>query len=70
MTHPEEERYTESEGIPVTRKASGEETKDVQEASDEGETEVDEVLVKFINRRKFQKISFQLGVFKSYEEMK
>ena len=63
MIHPEEERYTESEGIYVTRAASGWETKAVQESVDEGKTNVDEVSRKFINRSKSYNISLQLGVF-------
>ena len=41
----------------------------MQEAADEGETEVDEVVGKFIKRRKFYNIFFQLRVLISYEDM-
>ena len=44
MTHTEEEIYTEYEVAPVTREAPVGETKYVQEAADEGETKVDEVV--------------------------
>ena len=54
----------------VTREALVGETKSVQESADEGETKVDEVVGKCIKRRKSYKISFQIGVFISYEEMK
>ena len=46
------------------------ETKYVQEASDEVETKVDEVVGKFINMRQYYYIDFQIGVFISYEDMK
>ena len=69
MTHIEKERDTRSEGISVTWEASGGETKSVQESADEDITRVDEVEVKVIKRRKSYNISFQLGVFISYEEM-
>ena len=42
----------------------------MQEAVDEGETEVDEVVGKFINRRNSYNIYFQLGVLISYEYMR
>ena len=61
MTNPEEERYTESEVMPVTRKQSGGETEDVHEAAYKGKTSVDEVVGKFIKRSKSYNISFQLG---------
>ena len=41
MTHPKEEIDTEYEAAHVTRESSGGDTKDLQESSDEGETEVD-----------------------------
>ena len=67
MTHIEEERNTEPEGMPVTREASGGETKYVQEGAYEVETGVDGVVGKFIKGRKLYNIYFQLGVFISYE---
>ena len=54
----------------MTREVLGRDTKHVQEAVDEGETEVDELVGKFINRMKSYNIYFQLGFFISYEEMK
>ena len=42
----------------------------MQEAADSGETDVDEVLGKFIKSRQSYDISFQLGVVISYEDMK
>ena len=44
--------------MPVTREASGGYTKAVQEYADEVETEVDEVVGKFIKRRKYHNIYF------------
>ena len=54
----------------MTREASRGETKYVKEASYEGETEFDEVVGKFIKRRKSYNIYFQLRVFLSYKDMK
>ena len=54
----------------MTREASRGETKYVKEASYEGETEFDEVVGKFIKRRKSYNISFHLCFFISYEDMK
>ena len=62
MTHPEEEVYNESEVMSVTREASGRDTESVQEAADEGETGVDEVVGKYIKKRKSYNISVQIGV--------
>ena len=42
----------------------------MQEAADEGETAVDEVVGKFIKMSKSYVIDFQIEVFLSYEEMK
>ena len=47
-------RDIEYEGMPVSNFFG-------QEAADEGEIEFDEVEGKFIKRRKFYDISFQLG---------
>ena len=49
--------------MPVNRKESVGETEAVQEYADEGETEVDEVVGKFIERRKSYNISIHLGFF-------
>ena len=54
----------------MTREESIGDTKAVKESADEGETEVDEVVGKFIRRRKYYNISVELGGFISYEEMK
>ena len=43
----------------MTREESGGEKKTVQEAVDEGETKVDEVVGKFIKRRKSYNIPFR-----------
>ena len=56
--------------MPVTIEAPWGETKYVKEATCEGETEVDKMIGKFIKRRKSYIISFQIGFFISYEEMK
>ena len=64
MTRPEEERCNESEGIPVTREVSQGETKDVQESSDKGETDVDEVVGKIIKNMQSYYIEFQLIFFR------
>ena len=45
----------------MTRETSGVDTKAVQEAAYEGETEVDEVVGKVIKRRKSYNIAFQIG---------
>ena len=45
-------------------------TKDVQEYADEGETEVDEVVVKVIKRINSYNISFPIGGFISHEWIK
>ena len=50
----------------MTREASGRDTKYMKEATDEGETEVDEVVGKVIKRRKSYNISFQLAFSISY----
>ena len=42
----------------------------MQESEYEGETEVDEVLGKFIRRRKSYNIAFMIGVIISHEEIK
>ena len=42
----------------------------MQEAADEGETEVDEVVGKVIKRRKSYNISFQMGVIISHKYIK
>ena len=42
----------------------------MQESSDEGETEVDEVVVKVIKRMNPYHISFPIGVFISHEWMR
>ena len=52
--------------MPMTRESSGWETDDGQEASDEGETKIDEVVGKLIERRKSYIFSFQLGVLILY----
>ena len=54
----------------MTRELSGGDTKSVQEAEYEDETEVDEVVRKFIKRRKSYNIAFLLGVIISHEEIK
>ena len=54
----------------MTRYTSRGETEAVQEAVDEGKTEFDEVVGKFIKMRNSYKISFWLGFFISYEVMK
>ena len=41
----------------------------MQEAADSGETDVDEVLGKFIKSRQSYDISFRVGFFISYEQM-
>ena len=51
VTHPEEKVYTEDELMNVTVEELVGETKYVQEAADEGETKVDEVVETFIRRR-------------------
>ena len=51
----------------MTREVSGEDTKAVQEVADEGETEVDEVVGKFIKRIKSHNIYSQIMVFVSYK---
>ena len=61
MTHPEGEIDTESELTPVTREASVVDTEYVQEAPDEGETKVDEVVGKVVNRRKSYNTYFRIG---------
>ena len=53
----------------MTREISGGDNKVVQEAEYEGETEVDEVLVKVIKRRKSYNIAFLVGVIISHKEM-
>ena len=53
----------------MTRQKTGLDIKSVQESAYEGETEVGEVVGKFIKRRKYYNISFQLEVFIWYEEM-
>ena len=53
----------------MTTEASLGYTKYFQEASCEGETVVDEVVFKFIRRRKYYNISFQIGVIISHEEI-
>ena len=42
----------------------------MQEVECEGKTEVDEVVVKFIKRRKYYNIAFMVGVIISHEEIK
>ena len=42
----------------------------VQEAAYDGETNINEVVGKFINGRKSYYIDFQIGVVVSYEEIK
>ena len=54
----------------VTGEALVGETKYLQEAADEGETKVDEVVGTFIKMRQSYYIEFQIGVVISYEEMK
>ena len=54
----------------MTREASGGDIKAAQEAEYEGETEVDEVIWKFIIRRKSYTISFHIGVIISHEDIK
>ena len=61
VTHTEEEIDTEYEGMPATTEALVGETKAVQEAADEGEIKVDEVVGNFINRKKSYNIYFRLG---------
>ena len=46
----------------MTRESSGGDTKSVKESAYEGEAEVDEVVGKFIKRRKFYNIAFKIGV--------
>ena len=53
----------------MIRSLSGGDTKSVQEAEYEGETEVDEVVGKVIKRRKSYNISFPVGIIISHEEM-
>ena len=53
----------------MTRELSGEDTKYVQEAKYEGETEVDEVVGKFIKRRKSYNVYFLVGFIISHEEI-
>ena len=53
----------------MTREASGGDTKATQEAADEGETKVDEVVDKVIKRMKYYNISFQLGFYMSRDEV-
>ena len=45
----------------MTREASGGDTKAVQETAYQEDPEVDELVVKFINRSKYYKISFEIG---------
>ena len=54
----------------MTREEPRGETKSVQEAADEGETKVYEVVGKVISGRKYYIISFWIEVFISYEDMK
>ena len=54
----------------MTRESPGGDTKYVQEGADEGENEVDEVVRKFIKRRKFYNIAFQIGVIILHEEIR
>ena len=42
----------------------------MQESEYEGETEVDEVVVKVIKRRKYYNITFLVGVIISHKEIK
>ena len=54
----------------MARESSGGDTKDLQEAKYKGETEVDEVLGKAINRRKSYNTAFLIGVIFSHEDIK
>ena len=54
----------------MTRELSVLDTKSVQEAEYEGETEADEVVGKVIKRRKYCNISFLIGVIISHKEIK
>ena len=67
MTYSEEEGYTEAKVTYVTVKTSGGDIKAVQKAAYEGETKDDEVVGKFIKRRKSDNIAFWVGVVISYE---
>ena len=51
----------------MTRELSGVDTKSVQEAEYEGESEVDEVVGKVIKRRKSYNIAFLIGVIISHK---
>ena len=63
LTQPEEEATMNIE-------LSGLGTKAVQEAEYEGESEVDEVVGKFIRMSKYYNIAFLIGVIISHEEIK
>ena len=54
----------------MARELSGGDTKYLQEAEYEGETKVDEVVGKFIKRRKSRNIAFQIGVVISHKGIK
>ena len=54
----------------MTRELLGGDTKAAQEYEYEGETEVDKVVGKFINRRKSYNIDFPIGVIIPKEDIK
>ena len=53
----------------MTRELSGGYTKYVKEYEYEGETEVDEVVVKVIKRRNYYNIAFLVGVIISHKDI-
>ena len=55
--------------MPVTREESGGDTEVVKTSSDEGETEVGEVVGIIFNRSKSYNIYFRLGLFVSHEKI-
>ena len=53
----------------MTRESTGGDTKHVQEAAYQGETEVDEVVGKVTKRRKSYNVAFQIWVIILYEDI-